>query len=96
MAAGSQILAAPFQNKARVHLAAHFKKVFLFVVQVANSAGYLAGTDPARGPDETVEAGMGRIQELMQRPDSWTTREQDFVREWFTALWERQHGNGNS
>lgn len=95
MAAGSSVLAAPFQNKLREHLREHYKKVLLFVLETANSAGYLAGTDPARGADEIVEAGFGRMQELMARRNTWTIREQQFVRDWFVALVERRDGISN-
>lgn len=98
MAVGSSVLAAPFQNKLREHLREHYKKVFLFIIQTANSAGYLPHTEPAKGPDEIVEAGAERIAALMQpgRAATWTIREQKFVRDWFSAAWERAHGNGTS
>lgn len=95
MAVGSTVLAAPFQDRLREHLREHYKKVLLFVLQTANSAGYLAGTEPAKGSDEKVEAGLDRIQELMQRPQTWTIREQEFVRQWWKAAWERADGNRN-
>lgn len=95
MAVGSSVLSAPFQNKLREHLREHYMKVMVFVLKTANSAGYLAGTDPAKGPDEIVEAGLDRIQALMTRPQTWTIREQEFVRDWWKAVWERRNGNGN-
>lgn len=89
MAVGSSVLAAPFQNRLRGHLREHFRKVILFVIQNANAAGYLAGTDPAKGADDKVEAGLPTVQELMTRPETWTPREQEFMQEWWEAVWER-------
>ncbi len=92
----TNLLAAPFQNKMREHLREHYKKVLLFVLQNANSAGYLAGTDPAKGADEKVEAGIPTVQELMTRPETWTPREQEFMQEWWKAVWERSHADSTS
>lgn len=90
------LLAAPFQNKLRQHERKHFKKVLLFVLENANSAGYLAGTDPAKGADDKVEAGLPIVQELMTRPQTWTPREQEFMQEWSKAVWERANGNNGT
>jgi hypothetical protein len=94
--AGSSVFAAPFQNKLQERYRELYWKAYSFVIETANSAGYLPGTEPPKGPDEIVEAGMATIQDLMTRPKTWTIREQRAVQEWFAALWERSHGNGAS
>lgn len=93
MPVGSSVLAAPFQNKLQAHLERRYRKVFLFVIQTVNAAGHLPGTELPKGPGEIVEDGTPQVMELLQRPETWTIREQKAVQEWVAAKWELDHGN---
>jgi hypothetical protein len=93
---GSSVLAAPFQNKLQARLRDLYWEAYAFVIQTVNAAGHLPGTELPKGPAEIVEDGVAKVMELLQRPATWTIREQKAVQEWVAAKWELDHGNGTS